>query len=124
MQIRTRVRDVMHKKDLPIVTERMPLSEVIVKMTAGRAGLAIVLDDAGNLCGVITDGDLRRSFQKCAQPMDLLAREVMTRDPAVISEDASIREAEDLMRQKRIKALLAVSPDGKVGGVIDVFVNR
>lgn len=123
-QLRTRVRDVMRRKDLPTVQTSIPLSEVIVKMTAGRAGLAIVQDAEGRLQGVITDGDLRRALQRSPKPMSLTAEEVMTAEPATISVDASIREAEEMMRSRRIKALLAVCPAGKVRGVIDVFVNR
>ncbi len=53
------VRDVMRTHDLPFVHAEQPMSEVIVEMTQGRLGLAVV-GSAEKLEGIITDGDLRR----------------------------------------------------------------
>ncbi len=123
-QLKTRVSDVMRKSDLPFVPKEMPLCDIIVHMTAGRCGLAIVQEQDGSLAGIITDGDLRRAFQRSGEPTQLHACDLMTRRPVVIRDDALIGEAEDLMRQKRIKALLAVDASGAVRGIVDVFVNR
>ena len=57
----TRVRDVMHTRNLPTVRPDEPMQSVIWAMTRGRLGLALVMED-GALRGIITDGDLRRAL--------------------------------------------------------------
>jgi arabinose-5-phosphate isomerase len=75
----TPISELMHGADaLPLVREHARMPEVISVMTAGRFGLAGVVDDAGNLLGVITDGDLRRHFDSIATAR---AADVMTRSP-------------------------------------------
>ena len=75
----TPVCDVMHGRDeLPLVREFAGMPEVISIMTSGRFGLAGVLDNAGGLIGIITDGDLRRHFCEISVAS---AADVMTRQP-------------------------------------------
>lgn len=118
----TRVRDVMRKDDLPIVSSDEDMSRIIMAMTQGRCGTAIVMDD-GVLIGIITDGDLRRAFQKHAQVMELQASDVMTSNPVVISEDARQGDAEEMMLENRVKALLAVNSRGRVTGILEIFTK-
>ena len=56
-----RVRDLMHTgENLPVVSERASMKEAIEEMSAKRLGMTTVVDDAGRLVGLLTDGDLRR----------------------------------------------------------------
>ena len=60
-----KVRDVMHVgKELPQVRETVSASEAILEMSAKKLGMTTVVDQAGALMGIITDGDLRRFFQR------------------------------------------------------------
>jgi arabinose-5-phosphate isomerase len=64
-----RVRDVMHAgQELPVVGCDQPMSDVLLEMTAKGFGVAGVVDQGGKLCGVITDGDLRRNMSELLQP--------------------------------------------------------
>ena len=96
-----RVVDIMHTgTELPVVDFGASMSEVLLEMTSKRFGCAGVLDEAGGLVGVITDGDLRRHMQG-----DLLKRtagEVMTMQPRLIRAGALGAEALRLMNQHAI----------------------
>jgi arabinose-5-phosphate isomerase len=96
-----RVADIMHTGDeLPLVPDSAAMSDVLLEMTSKRFGCAGVLDSAGMLLGVITDGDLRRHMQG-----DLLKRkaaEVMTTRPRLIRSGALGAEALRLMNQHAI----------------------
>ena len=59
----TRVRDVMHS-NLPVVQTGASLSETVLAMTAGRLGVALIMDGPGRLKGLFTDGDFRRALMK------------------------------------------------------------
>src|SRR5262249_29356565 len=57
-----RVADVMAAHDtVPIVARELPMRATLEAMTSGRLGVVAVLDDGGGLCGVLTDGDVRRA---------------------------------------------------------------
>ncbi len=117
----TRVSDVMHSKHLPFVRPDQNMQGLVVTMTVGRCGVAIVVDESDKLLGIVTDGDLRRAFQAYDDAMGLTARDVMTTAPVVIHQDAIFGEAEELMRRRRIKALLAVDDGGFVTGIVEIF---
>ncbi len=116
----TRVEDVMRTENLPFVHPEEPMKDVVMAMTKGRCGTAIVMEDE-QLLGVITDGDLRRAFQKYDDCIGRRARDVMTCSPVVIRHDATLGDAEELMRTHRIKVLLAVNQWGKVQGVVEIY---
>lgn len=114
----TRVADVMHK-DLPVVAPDTPMAQVIEVMTEKRLGLALVLE-AGRLVGILTDGDLRRAMRRVRQVLDYPAREFMTPNPVTIAPDRRLTEAEQLMHERSIRALVVVDGDA-VLGVVDIF---
>ena len=66
---------------MPLVAESAPMREVIVTMTSMGFGIAGVVDKAGRLIGVITDGDIRRHFDELASST---AEQVMTPDPKTV----------------------------------------
>lgn len=96
-----RVADIMHTGDeLPLVPGDAIMSDVLIVMTSKRFGCVGVVDGAGGLLGVITDGDLRRHMQG-----DLLkrrAKDVMTAKPRLVRAGALGGEALRLMNQHAI----------------------
>ncbi|MEB3209666.1 MAG: hypothetical protein VKK63_12240, partial [Synechococcus sp.] len=67
-------------------------------MTSGRLGVALVMDQAGALKGLFTDGDLRRSLMKDQADMNDIVDKHMTLQPLVIDADVKLIAAEELMR--------------------------
>lgn len=114
-----KVKDVMHKK-LPTARPEQRLHEVILVMTQGRMGLTLVMDN-DRLAGVFTDGDLRRAIMQRPEAIHEPVSHFMTKHPIMIDENASIIEAEDLMRDKKIIALLAYDQPGHVTGIMQLF---
>lgn len=117
----TRVSEVMHKDDLPFVLPTTTVSEALLVMSHGRRGLAIVVNQADELCGVLTDGDLRRALATKGNLLDREISEIMTQTPVTISESAPVAEAEERMQNLRLKALIVLNGEGRVSGVIEVF---
>lgn len=120
----TRVRDMMQKERLPFVLPSQSVSDCLIKMTEGRCGLAIVLDERGVLTGILTDGDVRRSLQRHPGLLELPVRDVMTKSPVTIEEDAPLGEADERMTRLRLKALVVLDRDGRVSGVIEIFSKK
>jgi arabinose-5-phosphate isomerase len=96
----TRVTELMHRSDrMPLVVQGASMREVIITMTSKGFGIAGVIDKAGRLMGVITDGDLRRHFDQLSSAT---ADEVMTCSPKTISSEALAEEALQFLNVNKI----------------------
>ena len=104
-----RVGELMHAgAELPRVTEAAPLREVVLEIMSKRLGITAVVDGAGTLAGVITDGDFKRILLKYAEPWALTAADVMTRTPATIGGDALVAAAVRAMEERPTGAITAL----------------
>lgn len=117
----TRARDVMRHEDLPVVSPHITLGEAILPMSEGKLGLIIAVEN-GHICGIITDGDLRRIIQKYqSRFFSMKVEEVMTVHPKTISPDTKVTEVEQLLNSYKIHSLLVVDDQQKLLGIIDNF---
>ncbi len=114
----TRVKDIMHTDNLPVVRVDAHLNEVLLVMTGGRLGLAVVVNEADEVVGIFTDGDLRR---KLADDVTLSVPigELMTTHPKHTTGDMRASDALTLMNENAISQLLVLT-DGKLAGVISI----
>ena len=114
-----RVDEVMHTGDkIPRVRATTLMRDVVAEMSRKGLGIASVVDDAGRVLGVISDGDLRRQLQKNDDILTKTAEECMTMDPIVVSPSEAATAALALMEQKKITALLVPDDSGKLVGVL------
>ncbi|QLA17817.1 KpsF/GutQ family sugar-phosphate isomerase [Desulfolutivibrio sulfoxidireducens] len=118
----TTVEMVMKTDRLPFAREGTPLSELPLIMSEGRCGLAIITDDQGRATGIITDGDLRRAFERheLATMRDLLARDIMTPNPKRVAHTTLLADAEKLMQRQKIASLL-VTRDDEIIGIVQLY---
>jgi arabinose-5-phosphate isomerase len=116
----TCVADVMHRQNLPICAVDASFREVLQTITFGRLGLAMVMDGTA-LCGLITDGDIRRAFDKAEDPLRLLAKDVMTSNPMTIGMSERFAVAEERMREAKINSLIVKDHEGSIVGVLQIF---
>lgn len=111
------VRDIMHQGDaIPLARRGAPMSEAILLIGEKRLGCVGIVDPAGKLVGIITDGDLRRHLSG----PDLLARKVdsvMTAKPKTIAPDTLVGAALDILNQSKITVLFVVE-SGKPVGIV------
>ncbi|MDO5356084.1 MAG: KpsF/GutQ family sugar-phosphate isomerase [Conchiformibius sp.] len=115
------VGDIMHGGDsLPAVAEHTPLKTALVRMSEKGLGMLAVTDGAGCLKGVLTDGDLRRLFERRDHFADLSVNDVMTTAATAIAPERLASEALKLMQHKRINSLPVCTADGKVVGALNM----
>lgn len=116
-----RVEEVMFKDNLPIVTPTQTMEEAIEVVTNGKLGVAIV-QEAEQLVGIITDGDVRRAMQRLGKDFFTTpVEQIMSKNPKTISKDAKIVEAGEEMNHYSIHTLIVVDNESKVCGIIDSF---
>jgi arabinose-5-phosphate isomerase len=117
-----KISDVMHTGDaIPSVRPDATLTEALMEMSRKGLGMTAIVDQAGILQGVFTDGDLRRSLDDHA--VDMRATSVshaMSRNPKVIGPDKLAAEAAQLMEEFKIHALLVVDAERHVVGALNI----
>lgn len=113
-----KVGEIAHSS-IPEVPLHAPLMAVLHEMSQGRLGMTTVMEE-GRLAGVITDGDLRRAFERLegagGNPLQLVAKDLMTANPRTVSPDTLAVEAIAEMEMQKITFLLVVE-EGKPSGV-------
>src|SRR5213593_3733073 len=114
-----RVADLMLTGEaVPLVGRATPLRQVIVEMTQKRKGMTTVIDGAGRLAGVVTDGDLRRLHLTGKPIDDLSAGQVATREPKTIRGDDLAAKALEVMETWQITSLVIVDGESRPIGLI------
>lgn len=109
-------RDIMHSGDrLPLAGADTPMRDAIVLITRKGFGVLGIVDAAGSLIGIITDGDLRRHLSP--DFLDKSAADVMTRAPKTIPPDMLVASAMEFINRASITAVFVVE-DGRPLGII------
>ena len=114
------VKDEMKQINLPFIYQDAGVQDVLVKMTEGRLGLALV-GTKENLNGVITDGDIRRALIDKSNFSELKAFDLMNRNPLTALENDNLQLAENRMREAKVQCLIVKNQTNEVVGVIQIF---
>lgn len=110
------VADLMHA-EMPLVRDSAPMSEAILAISKKGFGVTGVINDAGLLAGIITDGDLRRHMNGL---LEHRAGEVMTSAPRTISPGQLAEAALAEMQDRKITCLFAVDAEGRPAGILHI----
>ncbi|MFH0989035.1 MAG: KpsF/GutQ family sugar-phosphate isomerase [bacterium] len=105
-------------QDVPCVPSSVPLSEAIVVMTTKRLGATCVVDEAGQLAGIITDGDLRRLLQRTSDVTNVTAAQAMSKNPKTIRKELLAASALEEMEGYNITQLIVVDERNAPIGMI------
>jgi arabinose-5-phosphate isomerase len=116
-----RVTDIMHSGDqIPSVHEDTPLSGALLEMSRKGLGMTTVVTASGKLCGLFTDGDLRRTLDRPIDIHTTAIRDVMTHNGRTIRDDQLAAEALNIMEEMKINALPVINRDGLLTGAINM----
>lgn len=114
-----KVQDIMHSGDaIPSVPVNTLLRDALLEMTSKGLGLTTVLDSNQQICGVFTDGDLRRTLDGGNDWKSTKIDSVMSTKYVYINENKLAVEAAKLMQDKKIYALIVKDDNENLTGVI------
>jgi arabinose-5-phosphate isomerase len=115
------VSDIMHTdNEIPRVPGTALLSDALLEMTQKGLGVTTIVDDADNLLGIFTDGDLRRTLDSDIDINTCLVKDVMTKNGKNITANALAASALALMEKHRINALVVVDEQEKLLGILNM----
>ena len=114
-----KVRDVMHVgAELPQVNDTVSASAALLEMSAKKLGMTTVVDRAGALTGIITDGDLRRFLQQGGDFSKITAGALASRHPKLIGPDELAAKAVEMMERYSITTLVVAESAKRIVGVV------
>ena len=110
--------DIMHRGDeIPIVYETDKLASGLIEMSEKALGMTAVLNDNNKLVGIFTDGDLRRTLENKVDIQSTYMKEVMKKDPYIMSEDTLAYNAVATIQEMKITSLLVVKDKTVIGAL-------
>lgn len=111
------VRQVMRRGDLPVAGEDTDFLEGLSVLDKGGLGVVVVVDGAGRVSGVVTDGDVRRLLLRGQAQGGRSMADVMTRRPHCVLPAHQVGEVLDIMEKRAITTLPVVDSEGRLEGV-------
>ena len=124
-KLNLRVADLLNDSKIPKVSLNSSLKEVICEISEKRLG-ATAVEKNGDLCGLVTDGDIRRVFEKHEKITGLKAADIMTKNPISVDENLLALEALKLMQTKKINHLVVMGGNHTYLGIVHIldFINE
>ena len=114
-----KVADIMHAgESIPCVPVHTALSDALLEITTKGFGLTTVIDSEGKICGVFTDGDLRRAIDSGKDIKTTTIESVMSKNYKFISDQALAVEAARLMQDNQVYALVVKSSGDELCGIV------
>jgi arabinose-5-phosphate isomerase len=114
-----KVRELMHAgEEIPTVTPSTPMADVIFEMSSKKLGITTVQQD-GRLCGVLSDGDLRRLLEReGGAALSKTAGEAMNPHPRTIAGGELAAKALAILEERKITSLVVVDANQNVEGIV------
>ena len=114
-----KVSDIMHTGEaLPLIPQTTGFLSALLEISTKKLGMGIIVDEAGQTLGILTDGDIRRALTRNPDARTITLPEAITRNPRTIDTEALAVSALRLMEERKITVLLVTNGDGKPEGVI------
>ena len=106
--------------EIPRVSEKTMVKQTLLEMSAKGLGMTAVLNESGEVTGVFTDGDLRRTLDAGFDLHTTTTGEVMTRNGKTIGATSLAAEALRMMEEYRINALLVLDQERQLVGILNM----
>ena len=117
----THVKDVMRTgDDLPVVKDSASVLDAVKEITRKKIGMTAITNDANEVVGIFTEGDLRRLIEKAGDIRPISIASVMTKHPSTTTADALAMEAAKVLETTLRNQLLVVDKDNKLIGALHI----
>lgn len=111
-----RVKDMIEHSLKPAVTPDTSIKKAIFEISEKRLGVTAVIEN-DKIVGIITDGDIRRMLNDRDTIADLTAKDIMSKNPKVVSSETMAVDALNILEDFSITQLI-VADEGEYKGVL------
>lgn len=113
------VGDLMHTGDaIPVVSKETRFREALIEITMKKLGVTLVVDSQQAVCGIITDGDVRRLLMSHDNLDGLSVSDVISGMPKTITASALAADALEKMESHKITTLAVLDSQGRPEGIL------
>ena len=117
----THVKDVMRTgDDLPVVKDSASVLDAVKEITRKKIGMTAITNEANEVVGIFTEGDLRRLIEKVGDIRPISIASVMTKHPSTTTADALAMEAAKVLETTLRNQLLVVDKNNKLIGALHI----
>ena len=109
-----------HGDALPIINESKSIRDGLIEVSSKKLGMACVVNDKGQLTGIFTDGDIRRSLSKSYDINQVPLKQIMTQNPHCIKKGVLAADALLQMQTKSITSLVVTDNENKPTAVLHI----
>ena len=99
----------------PLVALQDPIKKIISVITTGRLGATAVIDQHNHICGIITDGDIRRMLENYENLAGITAQDIYSPYPKIIEANSMAQEAMDMLKKYNIGQLIVLDQEKYLG---------
>ena len=117
-RLRLNVSEVMRTEGLPILPENSTQAEALQHLDRGKMGALLLLDPEKRVCGILTDGDVRRAVCSGQLSPEGPVADIMTRSPRCGNRHDTVAVLLDLMESKAITVLPIVDENRHLLGMV------
>ena len=114
-KLHLKVDDLYRLNDKPKVALNATFHDTLIEISSKRLGATVVVDELEQIAGMVTDGDIRRAFEKYSDVSKLTAETIMNKNPKMISAEAMATDALQIMQDNKISQLVVLENDKYVG---------
>jgi len=111
-----RVKDMIEHSLKPSVTPDTSIKKAIFEISEKRLGVTAVIEN-NKIVGIITDGDIRRMLNNVDTIADLTAKDIMSKNPKLVSSETMAVDALNILEDFSITQLI-VADNGEYKGVL------
>ncbi|MDD2652032.1 MAG: KpsF/GutQ family sugar-phosphate isomerase [Sulfurimonas sp.] len=116
-----KVKDLMRTKDLPLIGAQTKVKDAIVKISEGRIGTVLVVDEDERLLALVSDGDIRRALMSEDFSLEESVLKYATLSPKTIADENLLAsEALVMIEEKKIQLLVVTDSQKRVQGVLHI----
>jgi arabinose-5-phosphate isomerase len=116
-----KVDNILRRENLPIVSRGTSIKDAIIKISEGRIGNVIIIDENSKVFGILSDGDLRRALMNDDFDIEKSVDSIATRSPKIIKNTNLLAvEALEIIEEYKIQLLLVLGDDNSLVGVIHI----
>lgn len=110
-----KVGDLYPLHEFPVILPSASIQDAIHEISSKRLGATAVVDDRGDLVGIITDGDVRRMLERSTDWATIQITDMMNTSPKTIDAEAFATEALASMQSNNITQLVVTAQKKAVG---------
>ncbi|MBK8242546.1 MAG: KpsF/GutQ family sugar-phosphate isomerase [Saprospiraceae bacterium] len=114
-KLHLKVDDLYRLNDKPKVALNATFHDTLIEISSKRLGATVVMGELEEIAGMVTDGDIRRAFEKYSDVSKLTAETIMNKNPKMISAEAMATDALQVMQDNKISQLVVLENDKYVG---------